>query len=67
MDFRKTFEKIPEEFDKFRLRYCEELFQEVTEVCGLNETKRVLDRQPNRYYKQVVIIQQLNWEKTSRQ
>ena len=31
MDFRKTFDKIPEQFDKYRPRYREELFQELTE------------------------------------
>lgn len=46
MDFRKTFDKIPEEFDKFRPRYCEELFQELARVCGLDETKRVLEIGP---------------------
>lgn len=46
MDFRKTFDKIPEEFDKFRPRYCEELFRELMQVCNLNETKRVLEIGP---------------------
>ena len=46
MDFRKTFDKIPEEFDRFRPRYCKELFQELTKVCGLDETKRVLEIGP---------------------
>lgn len=27
MDFRKTFDKIPEEFEVYRPRYCEELFE----------------------------------------
>ena len=29
MDFRKTFDKIPESFDKYRPRYCDELFEEL--------------------------------------
>lgn len=33
MDFRKTFDKIPESFDKYRPRYCNELFQELETVC----------------------------------
>ncbi len=46
MDFRKTFDKIPEEFDKFRLRYCQELFQELRQVCGLDSQKKVLEIGP---------------------
>jgi len=46
MDFRKTFDKIPEQFDKYRPRYCEELFQELTEVCGLSLDKKVLEIGP---------------------
>lgn len=46
MDFRKTFDKIPEEFDKFRPRYCQELFEELKQVCGLDEKKRVLEIGP---------------------
>lgn len=46
MDFRKTFDKIPEQFDKYRPRYREELFQELTEVCGLGPDKKVLEIGP---------------------
>ena len=46
MDFRKTFDKIPERFDKYRPRYCKELFQELEMVCGLNFGKRVLEIGP---------------------
>lgn len=46
MDFRKTFDKIPEQFDKYRPRYREELFQELTEVCGLSSDKKVLEIGP---------------------
>lgn len=27
MDFRKTFDKIPEDFDKYRPRYCKSYFK----------------------------------------
>lgn len=43
MDFRKTFDKIPESFDKYRPRYCKELFQELEIACGLNPEKKVLE------------------------
>ena len=43
MDFRKTFDKIPERFDKYRPRYCKELFQELEMVCRLNPEKKVLE------------------------
>ena len=46
MDFRKTFDKIPENFDKYRLRYCKELFQELEIICGLNPEKKVLEIGP---------------------
>jgi len=46
MDFRKTFDKIPEQFDKYRPRYREELFQELIEVCGLGPDKKVLEIGP---------------------
>ena len=39
MDFRKTFDTIPESFDKYRPRYREEVFQELTEVCVLGPDK----------------------------
>ena len=42
MDFRKTFDKIPERFDKYRLRYCKELFQELEMACELNFGKKYL-------------------------
>ena len=43
MDFRKTFDLIPEAFDKYRPRYCSELFEELTAVCGLDAQKKVLE------------------------
>ncbi|MDE6636076.1 MAG: class I SAM-dependent methyltransferase [Lachnospiraceae bacterium] len=46
MDFRKTFDRIPESFDRYRPRYCKELFQELTLVAGLNPKKKVLEIGP---------------------
>lgn len=46
MDFRKTFDKIPESFDKYRPRYCKALFQELEMICGLNPEKKVLEIGP---------------------
>lgn len=46
MDFRKTFDLIPEEFDKYRPRYCSELFEELAAVCGLDAQKKVLEIGP---------------------
>lgn len=46
MDFRKTFDKIPEMFDKYRPRYCDELFEELIVRCGLNPDKKVLEIGP---------------------
>ncbi|WP_297637402.1 class I SAM-dependent methyltransferase [uncultured Clostridium sp.] len=46
MDFRKTFDKIPEEFDKYRPRYCIELFKELINLSDLNSRKSVLEIGP---------------------
>lgn len=46
MDFRKTFDQIPETFDKYRPRYREELFHELTVTCGLKPDKKVLEIGP---------------------
>ncbi len=46
MDFRKTFDKIPESFDKYKLRYCKELFQVLEMICRLNPEKKVLEIGP---------------------
>lgn len=36
MDFKKTFDKLPENFDRYRPRYCDELFEELIVRYGLN-------------------------------
>ena len=46
MDFRKTFDKIPENFDKYRPRYCDELFEELIIRCELSSNKKVLEIGP---------------------
>lgn len=46
MDFRKTFDRIPENFEKYRPRYREEVFQELAAVCGLGPEKKVLEIGP---------------------
>ena len=46
MDFRKTFDLIPEEFEKYRPRYCGELFREIIKVCALGPEKKVLEIGP---------------------
>ena len=46
MDFRKTFDQIPESFDKYRPRYCEELFKEIIAVADLDSSKEVLEIGP---------------------
>lgn len=44
--FRKTFDRIPEKFDKYRPRYCDELFTEVISVSCLDSSKDVLEIGP---------------------
>lgn len=46
MDFRKTFDSIPEQFDKWRPRYCQELFDTVIEKAGINSESSVLEIGP---------------------
>ena len=46
MDFRKTFDRIPEQFDKWRPRYCDELFVDVIEYAKLGSDKTALEIGP---------------------
>lgn len=46
MDFRKVFNSIPEEFDKWRPRYCDAVFEDVVQYAGLNCEKSALEIGP---------------------
>jgi len=46
MDFRKIFNTIPDEFDKHRPRYCDELFADLIECAQLAPGKAVLEVGP---------------------
>lgn len=46
MDFRKIFDSIPEEFDKWRPRYCEELFADVIRYSKLDSGSAALEIGP---------------------
>jgi ubiquinone/menaquinone biosynthesis C-methylase UbiE len=46
MDFRKAFDSIPEEFDRWRPRYCDELFADVIEYSKLDSGKTALEIGP---------------------
>jgi len=46
MDLRKVFDSIPEEFDKSRTRYCDELFADVVEYSKLGSGKTALEIGP---------------------
>ena len=46
MDFRKIFDTIPEEFDRWRPRYCPELFADLAEYGQLGPGKEVLEVGP---------------------
>ena len=43
---RKVFDTIPEQFDKYRSRYCEELFAKLITYAGLSPAKSVLELGP---------------------
>ncbi|MBR5419652.1 MAG: methyltransferase domain-containing protein [Lachnospiraceae bacterium] len=46
MDYRKVFDTIPEQFDRFRPRYSEELFKDLIAYAGIGEGKKVLEIGP---------------------
>ena len=46
MDFRKVFDSIPEQFDEWRQRYCDELFEDLIEYADLGPGKTVLEIGP---------------------
>ena len=46
MEFRKIFDTIPEQFDKYRPRYCAELFDDLIEYAGIGPGKTVLEIGP---------------------
>lgn len=46
MDFRKTFDSIPEQFDKWRQRYCKELFDTVIQYADISPSSSVLEIGP---------------------
>lgn len=45
-DFRKVFDTIPEKFDRWRPRYCDELFSDVFEYSKLDSGKSALEIGP---------------------
>lgn len=45
-DFRKVFNRIPEEFDKWRPRYCDAVFQDVIAYASLKEDSGALEIGP---------------------
>ena len=46
MEFRKVFDTIPEKFDKWRPRYCDEAFADIIEYSQLNSGKSALEIGP---------------------
>lgn len=46
MDFRKIFDNIPDQFDKWRPRYCDELFADLIEYAKLDFSKTALEVGP---------------------
>ena len=46
MEFRKVFDTIPEEFDKYRPRYCNQLFEELIDYAKIDKNKSVLEIGP---------------------
>jgi SAM-dependent methyltransferase len=46
LDFRKIFDTIPEQFDKWRTHYCDELFTDLIEYAKLDSKKRALEVGP---------------------
>lgn len=46
MDFRKIFDTIPEQFDKYRPRYSADLFADLIQYAQINSEKTVLELGP---------------------
>ena len=46
MDFRKVFDSIPEQFDEWRPRYCDELFADLIEYAALGPGKTAIEVGP---------------------
>ena len=46
MEFRRVFDTIPEQFDKYRPRYCAELFDDLIEYAEIGPGKAVLELGP---------------------
>jgi len=46
MDFRTIFEQVPEQFDKWRPRYCDELFTDLIAYANLDSNREVLEVGP---------------------
>ena len=46
MEFRKIFDTIPEQFDRYRPRYCPALFEYLIHDAGIGPGKRVLEIGP---------------------
>ncbi|MBN1412121.1 MAG: methyltransferase domain-containing protein [Spirochaetales bacterium] len=46
MDFRKIFDTVPDQFDRWRPRYCEELFRDLIGYSGLDSGKSALEIGP---------------------
>jgi len=46
MDFRTVFDSVPEQFDRWRPRYCGELFADLITYADLNADKAVLEVGP---------------------
>lgn len=46
MEFRKVFDTIPEQFDKYRPRYSAELFADLIAYAGITPEKSVLELGP---------------------
>ena len=52
----KQYLRIPEEFDKWRLRYCKELFADVFEYAKLNAEKAAFEICPGSKGKYQILI-----------
>lgn len=45
-EFRRIFDTIPEQFDRYRTRYCKELFQSMIDYASIGPGKTVLELGP---------------------
>lgn len=46
LEYQKVFDSVPEKYDKWRPRYCQDAFDKIINICNLNTNSSVLEIGP---------------------